>query len=76
MISAAEAERDLIYFTFNDKNTVDILNTFTKIINDNKLDVGQLYKLLNEYAEEIRPLKETQIKMFDLHQFFKTKFHT
>ena len=34
---AAETSRDLIYFTFNDKETVDNLNGLIKIIDDKNL---------------------------------------
>lgn len=73
MMVAAETDRDLIYFTFNDENTVENLEKILAIIYKHNLNVGQVYELINEYAAEIRHSK-VNTKKFGLRQFLDTKF--
>jgi hypothetical protein len=72
MMAAAEAGRDLIYFTFNDKETKENLNGLVKLLEENKMTVGQVYDLINDYSDEIRDLKS--IGKFGLRQYIETIF--
>jgi hypothetical protein len=73
---AAETDRDLVYFTFNDEKTVKSLKNILKIIHDFQLTVGQVYKLINEYATELDHLDKTDVDTsdFGLSQFLQVKF--
>jgi len=73
-MAAAEADRDLIYFTFGEQSTLEIMKELHEIIKKNNLNVGQVYELINEYSVEIRPLKSDDIKLFGILEFLKTKF--
>ena len=70
MMAAGEANRDLIYFTFNDRQTEENLKALMQIIDENKLNVGQVYNLVNDYAEEIRDMKS--IGKFGIRQYLET----
>ena len=74
VMAAAEADRDLIYFTFGEQSTLEIMKELHEIIKKNNLNVGQVYELINEYSVEIRPLKSDDIKLFGILEFLKTKF--
>ena len=74
MMVAAETDRDLIYFTFNDENTVENLNKILSIIDKYNLKVGQIYELINEYADGIRHSK-VNTKKFGLCQFLDVKLN-
>ena len=74
LMVAAETGRDLVYFTFNDESTVKNLEKIVDIIEKHKLNVGQVYRLLNEYADEIRDKAKVNIKKFGLCQFLEIKF--
>ena len=73
---AAETDRDLVYFTFNDEKTVKSLKNILKIIHDFQLTVGQVYKLINEYAMELDHLDKSDVDTsdFGLSQFLQVKF--
>jgi hypothetical protein len=73
MMVAAETNRDLIYFTFNDENTVENLKKIVSIIEKHNLNVGQVYELINEYANEIRHSK-VNTNRFGICQFLDIKF--
>jgi hypothetical protein len=72
MMAAAEAGRDIIYFTFNDSETQENLNGLIKLLEENKMSVGQVYNLINDYADEIKDLKS--IGKFGLRQYIETIF--
>lgn len=73
---AAETDRDLVYYTFNDEKTVKSLKNILKVINDFQLTVGQVYNLINEYAMELDHLDKTDVDTsdFGLSQFLQVKF--
>lgn len=73
---AAETDRDLVYFTFNDEKTVKSLKNILKIIEDYQLTVGQVYKLIDEYAMELEHLDRSDVDTsdFGLSQFLQVKF--
>ena len=79
---ASETDRDLIYFTFNDEQTVENLKQIIEIIEKHNFNVSQVYKLINEYADEIRHTSvclifckpKINFKSFGLSEFLKTKF--
>ena len=73
MMAAAQADRDLIYFTFGEQSTLEIMKELHQIITINNLNVGQVYEFINEYSVEIRPLKSDDIKLFGILEFLKTK---
>ena len=74
---AALTDRDLIYFTFNDEFTVAQLKGLVAIIEKYTITVGQMYKLIKEYADEIRHGENKpriNYKHFGIFQFLETKF--
>jgi hypothetical protein len=75
MMTAAEANRDLIYYTFNDANTYESLTKIVEIIEKKDINVGQMYELIQEYADEIRRLDTSQINKFRLCEFLHTKYN-
>lgn len=74
MMVAAVTERDLIYFTFQERKTLIKLNKIVEIIEENNLNVGQVYHLIGEYRTEISDLSSSDIEMFKLSNFLVTKF--
>jgi poly(ADP-ribose) glycohydrolase len=74
MLVASETSRDLVYYTFNHKETVKNLNNIMSIIEKERLCVGDVYKLILEYSDEIRSLKSSDLKYFGICQFLETKF--
>jgi hypothetical protein len=74
MMAASEAERDLIYYTFNHKETVRTLNNLMLIIEKERLSVGDVYSLIMEYADEIRNESTSDLKGFGICKFLETKF--
>lgn len=75
LMSASQCERDLIYFTFNDRKTADSLELLLKIIKLKNLNVGDVYELLVKYCEEVKQLRNADLTQFDLCAFFKTYFN-
>ena len=75
IIAASEADRDLIYYTFNHTETVANLNKMISIMEKEKLTVGQVYSLILEYSNEIRDLSSKEINEFGLSQFMQAKFN-
>lgn len=73
-MAATEANRDLIYYTFNSESTQKQLEQLIAMIEREKLTVGDIYKLINEYDEEIYNLKSSHAQNFNLYEFMKTKF--
>lgn len=74
MIAAAEADRDLIYFTFHNNRVSKKLELIKEIIERNNLNVSQVIEIINEYANEIKDLKRHEIKKFGISEFMTTKF--
>jgi poly(ADP-ribose) glycohydrolase len=83
LMVAAETHRDLIYFTFSDEGTLENLNKIQMILERHSLNVGQVYQLINEYADEIRNIgnnnansrkQKVQMNRFGLVQFLEVKF--
>jgi len=72
LIAASEADRDIVYYTFNDQQTVDTLMTLWNIIEKEKLTVGDIYTLIVNYYSEISNLSSSEIKEFTLLEYFKT----
>lgn len=72
LMSASEAGRDLIYYTFDHQNTFTTLSSMVGMCDQLKLTIGDVYKLILEYSDEIRGLTDSQIKKFDLSQFLQT----
>ena len=74
MIAAAETDRDLIYFTFQDEEAFKKLEKISDIIKT--MNVSQIYELIGEYANEICDLRLQEIQRFGLSEFLSTKFST
>ncbi len=74
MIAAAETNRDLIYFTFNNDEAFRKLEKMTDIIKT--MNVSQVYALIAEYSNEIADLRLREINGFGLCEFLSTKFST
>jgi hypothetical protein len=47
-MAAAEANSDLVYYTFKHAKTVNYLQEILKIIKTNNLNVGNIYNLLTQ----------------------------
>ena len=56
-MAAAEANRDVIYYTFNDTETYDDLTDILAMIRTKNLNVSQLYGLLMDYTLYVEALK-------------------
>jgi len=74
MIAAAETDRDIIYFTFQDEETFNKLKKISDILKT--MNVSQMYELIGEYANEISDLKLQEIQRFGLGEFLSTKLTT
>lgn len=72
MMAAAETDRDLIYYTFHDEETMKKLELIVKLLAN--LNVSQAYELIKEYSNEVGHLKISEMKRFGLGQFLMTKF--
>lgn len=72
MMSASQADRDMIYYTFDHQHTFNNLTSIVSMIDQFNLTIGEVYKLILEYSDEIRGLSASQIKNFDLCQFLQT----
>lgn len=53
MMAAAEAERDLMYFTFGDADLVKDVLHIHKLITDTHATVGSVFRLLLQYYERV-----------------------
>jgi hypothetical protein len=71
MMSAGEADRDLIYFTFNDSLTVMKLEKLIDLIERHKMNIGQIYNIIIDYLAFMNTEKIQN--NFDLCQFFEKK---
>lgn len=71
MMSAGEADRDLIYFTFNDSLTVMKLEKLIDLIERHKMNIGQIYNIIIDYLAFMNT--EKILNNFDLCQFFEKK---
>ncbi len=74
MLAASETDRDLVYYTFNHEETVKNLKNIMSLIEKERLCVGDVYKLILEYSDEIRDLKSSDLKHFGICQFLETKY--
>ena len=74
MIAAAEADRELIYFTFHDHYVTNKLKVIKEIIEKNNLNVCQIYEIIGQYTREIRNLSKEQMKKFGISQFMISKY--
>ncbi|XP_051769602.1 poly(ADP-ribose) glycohydrolase-like isoform X2 [Ctenopharyngodon idella] len=57
MMAAAEAERDLMYFTFGDAELVTDVHRIHTLITRNHASVGSVFSMLQQYYERV--IKET-----------------
>jgi hypothetical protein len=73
-MTASEAGRDLIYYTFNHRETVKSLSVIMNIIDRENLNIGKIYNLIKEYSNEIKDLSSKELKHFNLSEFLATKF--
>ena len=56
-MAAAAANRDLIYYTFNDSETYEDLVDILSMIQSKNLNVGQVYRLLMDYTVYVESAK-------------------
>ena len=70
-MAASETDRDLIYFTFRDLETVNVFNNMMKIIQEKKLTVGNIYELLVAYNCQIQGLGENGYEKYNILKFLK-----
>ncbi|XP_043087054.1 poly(ADP-ribose) glycohydrolase isoform X2 [Puntigrus tetrazona] len=68
MMAAAEAERDLMYFTFGDTDLVEDVLHIHKLITDTHTTVGSVFRLLLQYHECVC-LKTTSKPQETLYSF-------
>jgi len=71
MIAAAETDRDIIYYTFQDGEAFEKLEKISNILKT--MSVSQMYELIGEYANEISDLKLQEIQRFGIAEFLSTK---
>jgi hypothetical protein len=74
-MAASETDRDLIYFTFRDLETVKDFNSLVKIIQEKELDVGNIYALLVAYNRQIQGLDENRYQKYNILKFLKDTFN-
>jgi hypothetical protein len=74
MICAAEANRDLIYFTFNSQSTTKTLEEIKELINSQNLKVGDVYNLIAEYSNLAQSFNSSSYEQFGILQFLQSKF--
>ncbi len=74
-MAASETDRDLIYFTFRDLETVKDFNSLIKIIQEKELDVGNIYALLVAYNSQIQGLDENRYQKYNILKFLKDTFN-
>ncbi|XP_059802687.1 poly(ADP-ribose) glycohydrolase isoform X1 [Hypanus sabinus] len=68
MIAAAEAGRDVVYFTFGDRELMIEIHDMHKFLIEKEQTVGQIYKLLERYWSEVcRPcsFSRPNIKLYN-----------
>uniref|UniRef100_A0A665VUT3 poly(ADP-ribose) glycohydrolase n=1 Tax=Echeneis naucrates TaxID=173247 RepID=A0A665VUT3_ECHNA len=53
MMAAAEAGRDVAYFTFGDLQLMRDVHKMHNFLTDRQVTVGQLYSLLNQYSDTV-----------------------
>ncbi|CAF0792879.1 unnamed protein product [Brachionus calyciflorus] len=54
IIVASEVNRDLVYYTFDNKETCKNMIRIIDIIQKNSLEVGQVYRILNRYCHKVQ----------------------
>jgi hypothetical protein len=74
-MAASESDRDLIYFTFRDLETVKDFNSLVKIIQEKELDVGNIYALLVAYNRQIQGSDENRYQKYNILKFLKDTFN-
>lgn len=72
LMSASQADRDLVYYTFNDRNTLNALNQLYEIIEKKNLTVSELYNQIAHYYDEIVNINSRNLSAFNLLEYFKT----
>ncbi|XP_051897595.1 poly(ADP-ribose) glycohydrolase isoform X2 [Pristis pectinata] len=68
MMAAAEAGRDVVYFTFGDRELMTEIHDMHKFLIEKEQTVGQIYKLLERYWSEVcRPcsFSRPNIKLYN-----------
>lgn len=70
-MSASQADRDLVYYTFNDKNTLQTLTELCEIIEKKNLTVSELYKRIVHYYDEIVNINSRNLSAFNLLEYLK-----
>lgn len=73
-MSASQADRDLVFYTFNEKNTKKNLNELYEIIESNKLTVSELYKRIVHYYDEIAKISHRDLSEFNLLEYLKATY--
>jgi hypothetical protein len=68
MMAAAEAKRNVIYYTFSDEKTVKKLKKILAIVDEKNLSVSDLYKLLDRYCEFVKENAKKR-PVLSLHEF-------
>jgi hypothetical protein len=74
MICAAEANRDLVYFTFNSQGTTKTLEEIKEIIKSKELNVGDVYNLISEYSNLAPGFNSSSYEQFGILQFLESKY--
>ncbi|XP_072342139.1 poly(ADP-ribose) glycohydrolase-like isoform X2 [Scyliorhinus torazame] len=65
LMAAAQAERDVVYFTFGDTALEGSLRELHQLLQRKEVTVGQLYEVLERYSRKVSGLSEGR----DLYQF-------
>lgn len=56
MIVASETDRDLVYYTFDSQTTCRNLIRIIEIAQENSLEVGHVYRILDKYCHKLQKL--------------------
>ncbi|KAK3521879.1 hypothetical protein QTP70_018605 [Hemibagrus guttatus] len=77
MMAAAVAQRDLAYFTFNNKKQAEELQRMHELLKSHKMTVGKLYKLLQDYCEYVRHHHHhDRQRLKNVFEYIRESFHS
>ncbi|XP_031574946.1 poly(ADP-ribose) glycohydrolase-like [Actinia tenebrosa] len=65
MMSAAAAQRDIVYFTFGDSELAEDLLNIQSFIKEKGITIGDMWMILCKYGKEINAASSVKIKLYD-----------
>jgi len=73
MMAAAQCHRDLAYFTFGDKELVSDAGDMFRLLTNNSVTVGQLYKIICSYSRGHRRPSGEELFKYISNKILKTE---